>query len=179
MANFVSLENLVHAIAGSIMEAQHLVEKAQISNIGSYFNENKQPISLDIELPSLRQDGEYDLHRLPLISLIPHSSLVISEAEIELDVELNGIQETPRVGANATLMDQAQTAAPAENKLTLMVSAEGGGIGKKNGNAAHITLKLASAENAEGMERLLTEVIKGQGHVGAASSSNVPPESEA
>lgn len=172
MASYVTLDKLIHAIAGSVMEAQHLVEKAQVDNITSFFDEKRQPKCFEVELPSMRSsahEGEFDRYRLPLISLIAHSSLVISEAEIELDVELDGVSDDHPSQAGVLGREQFQ-------KPSLMVNPEGGGgSGKKGANVAHITLKLASSDPSEGMSRLITEVIKVQGVVGPSKPA-VPPE---
>lgn len=174
MATFVPLEKLIYTIAGAVMEAQNLVEKAQLRNIASFFDDKLRPVAMDVELPSLgvtAAEGQYDRYRVPLLSLIPHSSLVISEAEIDLDVELSGIseEEAPARGAMAKALKGH--AAESRPKPFLMVNPEG----KKNGNTAHITLKLAGSDPAEGLARLLTEVTKLQGIVGAADTDDPPP----
>lgn len=166
MAILTSLEDMVRAIAGSIMNAQHMVEKAQLANIASFFDDKHQPSVIEIELPAIHSTavaGDNYLYRIPLISLVPHSSLVIGEAEIDLDVELGGFEEQEREGVNDGLLDQMGKAAPAEKKATLMVSPGNGGIAGKNGNAAHIKLKLIAAEKSEGLARLLNDVVKAQG----------------
>jgi hypothetical protein len=173
VAILTSLEDMVRAIAGSIMNAQHMVEKAQVANITSFFNDECQPTALDIVLPALHSQAKPDEtyhYRLPLVSLVPHSSLIIGEAEIELDVELGGFEEHDRNGMHQELMDQVGRAAPAEKKAGLMINAEGGGLAKKSGNAAHIKLKLLATEKSEGLARLVNDVVKSQGHNGAVAN---------
>lgn len=170
MAILASLEDMILAIAGSIMNAQHMVEKAQMANIASFFDEQHQPTAIDLQLPAIHSttsEGDLYRYRLPLISLVPHSSLIIGEAEIDLDVELAAFEKQERTGHNASFMSQAGLAAPAEKKAALMVNPETGGMAKRSGNAAHIKLKLVATEKSEGLARLVNDVVKGQGHAGA------------
>lgn len=171
MAMMANLENVVRAIAGSIMDAQNLVEKAQVAHISSFFDREGRPMVIDLELPAIHSsaaDDEFYLYRLPLISLVPHSALIISEAEIEMDVELGALSEAEPATAHPDALqpdgfDQQAT------RPSLMINPETGGLAKKSGNAAHIKLKLVAAEKSEGLARLLNDVVKGQGHTSVAA----------
>ncbi len=167
MARLASLEDMVRAIAGSVMNAQYMVEKAQMANLATFFDRQNQPTAFDLQLPAIHSHaapGDTYTYRLPLISLVPHSSLVIGEAEVELDVELGALEEADADPATEAARQQAGLAAPPEKKASLRINPESGGIAKKNGNAAHIRLKLVSAEKSEGMARLLNDVVKAQGY---------------
>jgi len=167
MAMLASLEDMVRAIAGSVMNAQYMVEKAQMANLATFFDRQNQPTAFDLQLPAIHSHaapGDTYTYRLPLISLVPHSSLVIGEAEVELDVELGALEEADADPATEAARQQAGLAAPPEKKASLRINPESGGIAKKNGNAAHIRLKLVSAEKSEGMARLLNDVVKAQGY---------------
>jgi hypothetical protein len=194
----VSLEDLVHTLAGSILRAQNLVEQSQLGNLTSYFNENKQPLTADLQLPSMNPraaPGTFDTYRLPLLTLVPHSSLVISEAQIDMDVDIGSVQgpatppEASALGAtapdvpSAAATPQGAQAAQARRMFgamavaprpALMVDPGAGGIAKQAGNAAHITIKLTSTDNTEGVARLLNDVIKIQGISGTAGPGPEP-----
>jgi hypothetical protein len=166
MAILTSLEDMVRAIAGSVMNAQHMVEKAQLANVASFFDDLHRPSMLELELPAIHSSAEPDSHylyRVPVISLVPHSSLIIGEAEIELDVELGAFEEHERQGVHEGIMDQLGRAAPAGKKAGLMVNPGTGGIAGKSGNAAHIKLKLVATDKSEGLARLLNDAVKSQG----------------
>ena len=165
MAISVSLERLVHALSNSIIRAQNLVEKAQLANLRSYFDKDNAPIGFDLKLPSMQQGGKNDTYRVPLAALVPHGSLVIKEAKVELDVEIGGVeQDDPEDGEFPDLAEIVQGKEPIRPKL--MIGPESGGIAKnESGNFAHITLTLSSTESSEGLARLLNEVIKNQGRV--------------
>ncbi|WP_256078366.1 DUF2589 domain-containing protein [Massilia sp. YIM B04103] len=166
MAILTTLEDMVRAIAGSIMNAQHMVEKAQLANIASFFDDQHRPTAIAVELPAIHSSAEPGaryLYEVPVLSLVPHSSLIIGEAEIELDVELGALEEHDRSGVHEGILDQLGRAAPADKKAGLLVSPGNGGLANKSGNVAHIKLKLVATEKSEGLARLLNDVVKAQG----------------
>lgn len=173
MAISVSLERLVHALSNSIIRAQNLVEKAQLANLRSYFEKDSSaPICFDLKLPSVQHEDAHDSYRVPLAALVPHGSLVIKEAKIEMDVEIGGVvqDDQPDTGF-PDLPDIAKGAEPIRPKL--MIDPEAGNVAKTgNGNCAHVTLTLCSTENTEGLARLLNEVIKTQGRIAGSQPSD-------
>ncbi len=178
MANSTSLEDIVRAIAQSIMQAQHMVEKEQVSNFASFFNEDRQPTSIDIRLPATHSTAQADdmLHyRLPLLSLVPHSSLAIGEAEIDLDLELGSFEEIDRDDLDDAFMSQTGKAAPKEKRSMLMVNASSA-TKSASRSMAHIKLKLLATDKAEGLARLLDDVVKSQGMTGVIQPAAAEPE---
>lgn len=172
MAILTSLEDMVRAIAGSIMQAQHMVEKAQLGNISTFFDDDHRPSMLEVALPALHSTaapGEHQVYQVPVLSLVPHSSLVIGEAEIDLDVEIGAFELHDRENAHPGLVDQMGRAAPAEKKAGLMINPGTGTLAIKHGNAAHIKLRLVAVEKSEGLARLLNDVVKTQGAVATAA----------
>jgi hypothetical protein len=168
MAILTSLEDMVRAVAGSIMNAQHMVEKAQLANIATFFDDAHRPTTIDVELPAIHSTAPPDarhLYRVPVLSLVPHGSLVIGEAEIDLDVELGPFEPQERTNVHEGIMDQLGRAAPAEQKAGLLVNPASGGLAAKQGNAAHIKLKLVAVDKSEGLARLLNDVVVTQGPV--------------
>ena len=90
----VEFDNLIFALTESIIEAQSLVEINQIQRISSrYFDSSGVPASLELTLPSLDQDGGERRYSVPWLSLVPHGSLVIKEADIAFDVDISSITE--------------------------------------------------------------------------------------
>jgi hypothetical protein len=181
MAILTSLEDMVRAIAGSIMNAQHMVEKAQLANIASFFDDARQPTMIDVELPAIHSAAPADarqLYRVPVLSLVPHSSLIIGEAEVDLDVELGPFEHHDRDNLHEGIIDQLGRAAPAEKKAGLMINPGTGTLAGKNGNAAHIKLKLTSTEKSEGLARLLNDVVMTQGPVGMRPGAAPEPAAQ-
>lgn len=170
MAILTSLEDMVRAIAGSIMNAQHMVEKAQLANISSFFDNEHKPEMIEVALPAVHstaRPGEHQLYQVPVLSLVPHGSLVIGEAEIDLDVEIGAFEHHERDNAHPGLIDQMGRAAPADKKAGLMINPRAGTQAGKHGNAAHVKLRLVAVDKSEGLARLLNDVVKTQGPVAA------------
>lgn len=173
MAILTSLEDMVRAIAGSIMNAQHMVEKAQLANIATFFDDQHKPTMLAVELPALHSSappGAHQVYQVPVLSLVPHGSLVIGEAEVDLDVEIGAFEHHEREHAHDGLIDQMGRAAPAEKKAGLMINPGAGTLAAKHGTAAHIKLRLVAVEKSEGLARLLNDVVKTQGPVAPAAA---------
>jgi hypothetical protein len=184
MAILTSLEDMVRAIAGSVMNAQHMVEKAQLANIASFFDDEHKPTAIELSLPAIHSTAAPDstyIYHVPVLSLVPHSSLIIGEAEIDLDVELGAFEHHEREGVHDGIIDQLGRAAPAEKKAGLMINPGNGALAGKSGNAAHIKLKLVTTEKSEGLARLVNDVVKSQGAhqvrpaAPAADAPSAPP----
>ena len=89
----VEFDNLIFALTESIIEAQSLVEINQIQRLSSrYFDNTGAPTNLNVILPSLQGDEERK-YSIPWLSLVPHGSLVIKEANIDFDVDISSITE--------------------------------------------------------------------------------------
>lgn len=173
---------MVRAIAGSIMHAQHMVEKAQLANISSFFDGDHKPEMIEVALPALHSTaapGEHHLYQVPVLSLVPHGSLVIGEAEIDLDVEIGAFEHHERDNAHPGLVDQMGRAAPAERKAGLMVNPAAGALASRHGNAAHIKLRLVAVDKSEGLARLLNDVVKTQGPAAAPAHPAAPAAAHA
>lgn len=166
MTIMTSLEDMVRAIAGSIMNAQHMVEKAQLANIATFFDDAHRPTTIDVMLPAIHSTAAADarqLYHVPVLSLVAHGSLVIGEADIDLDVELGPFELQDRTNTHESIVGQLGRAAPAEQKAALMINPGTGGLAAKHGTAAHIRLKLVAVEKSEGLARLLNDVVVTQG----------------
>ena len=83
MAERTTLRSLIQGIAGAIASAQQEIERQQILNLGAFFDQTLRPLMMSLRLPSLRHGvhpGTEDLVDIPLLTLLPHSPLRISEA---------------------------------------------------------------------------------------------------
>ncbi len=161
-----SLERLVHAITDSLIQAQSLVEKSHISNLRSYFDETNKPLNFDIAIPSLHETDQHVTYRVPAVSLVPHSSLAIKEAKVEMDIEIGEISQDMPTGNEYPTLAEIISGKEDPVRPRLSINPEGGGVAKKNnGNVAKLTLELSSVEPPEGLVRMLNEIIKCQGRV--------------
>jgi hypothetical protein len=174
MANFVGLQDLVHAIAGAVTDAQHEVEKAQIANLGTYLDREHRPLTLQLRVPSLRPEaapGEEDLYQAPLLALVPHSVLRIKQVEVSFDVELGDLADSAPTPKTASAAPAAVDVIAAQVKRKLNVNPAVSATVKQQGTSAHIILTIESSAPPEGISRLAMEMVKTQGVAGPATKA--------
>ncbi|KJV36132.1 DUF2589 domain-containing protein [Luteibacter yeojuensis] len=83
-------------MAGAVVEAQARIEQAQVAHLGEYFDDDNRPKSVVIRMPSMQPgatENDEDLYRVPLLPLVPSTSLRIRDVEIEFDAELGAFFE--------------------------------------------------------------------------------------
>ncbi len=93
----IGLDSLVAALASSVAEAEHVVRRAQIRNLRTFFNDRNEPVVVNINVPSMRSDaepGETDRLLVPLITLVNVSNMSISEMEVQFTTLLGDVQES-------------------------------------------------------------------------------------
>ena len=164
----MSLKALVHAITGAVASAQAEVERSQIVGLGSFFNEDLTPKLMRIRLPSMKpgDNGKPIVHAVPLITLMAPSQLRIKEAEFRFKVELgdlsdrNEVQQTTHEDFNSGY--RVLSIDPAPRLL-------GGRSGKSR--IADVVIKVESAEQTEGLARLIGHLNNLHGEHDADSST--------
>lgn len=184
MAESVTLNDLIEAIANSVIGAQDQVDRYQISNLRRFFDENNRPVGVEVCLPKLTGgDGEEVSIRVPLLALVPQNRLSIKDVEISMDVELGALtsaspapsQETQLASEDGLPSQQDAEAVgwrqPTQQKsVTLDVYAPRGG---ERPGSAKVTMKLESCEPPEGLARLMLELNKRIGiPIGGASGND-------
>jgi len=169
MANFVGLQDLVHALARAVIDAQRQVDRAQIANLAGYLDGQQRPQMLTLRVPSLRPEaapGDEDVYQAPLIGLVGHSLLRIKQVEVSFDVELGDLSDA------ATPQPQkapaAAGAAAADIKRTLSVNPAVTASVKQEGSTAHVVLTMEAIEQPEGIARMVSELTRTQGVAGPA-----------
>jgi hypothetical protein len=164
VADFVSLNALVEAIAGAVTDAQTEIERSQIAGLARFLDGDGRPATLQVRLPSIRPDaapGQEDVYSAPLLALLPHSPLRIKQAEISFDVQL-GALSAPRNGAKEKSAATPALAGAAVRQ-TLSVDPAPGADAAKAGTVAHVVLTVECLEQPEGLARLIAEMVKTQG----------------
>jgi hypothetical protein len=167
MAGRTTLRALIQGIAGAIASAQQEVERQQILNLGAFFDKTLRPLMMSIRVPSLRhgaEPGAEDLVDIPLLTLLPHNPLRISEVQVDFDIELGGVEDDGVLsppGAVQTMLADEGTAPPPKVRHILTSAFNGSSSAK--GPKAHVTVKVRDAEVPEGLARLLTELNKMHG----------------
>ena len=162
MSDSVTLNSLVEALAGSVIEAQHRIENHHYKNIMWYFDKDHRPKTVDIRLPNMNPDEEGEVeHRIPWLALVPHSSLKIKDVEIEFDVELGDLQ-APKKSAEV----KSETSNPSieatdpDNLLPRVAVDVRSGILSRHSTKAHVKLRVEGGEAPDGTARLMHHLVK-------------------
>ncbi len=175
MADFVALKDLVHAIAGAVAEAQQEIEKAQISNLTSYLDRERRPLTVQMRVPSIRPEaapGEEDIYQAPLLALTSHNNLRIKQVEISFDIELGDLADAAKDAKSAS----GKPAAPrtdeiiaAQVKRDLNVNPAVSATVKQQGTSAHVVLTIEGVATPEGVSRIVMDMTRTQGITGPAA----------
>jgi len=67
----IPLDDLIEALAGSIIETQDQIEQHQLSNLLNYFDSQQRPKSLMIRLPSMNPEAGADSEDMYRTLLLP------------------------------------------------------------------------------------------------------------
>jgi hypothetical protein len=163
----LSLNHLIQAITGAVTEAQDKIHRFQVAAIGSYFDSNSRPISVDIRLPSLSpqaEDGDERVVRVPLLSLIGPQLLSIKDVEISFDVNLTGVSDEAAPAMPASSDDTAADDSTRDWPEKAVHKVLGVDLGAPRTSdvlsAAHVTLRVECRPPTEGMARLIQHLDK-------------------
>ncbi len=175
MAYQLSLNELVEALAGAIIEAQDRIEQHQISNLARYFDRDGRPESLNVRLPSLHpqaETGDEETYRAPYLALVSTHLLKIKDVELSFDVDLVEIGEAAPDGGSAPPAAPAPAkgsiqAAQARRAPTRNVQVDlRAGFLRRRAGSVHVLLRVEGSEPAEGAARLVNHLVQTQGVVG-------------
>ena len=132
-----SLDDVFKSIYHSIVDAQNTVEQHYIGEIKEdYFNEEGHPLTTPVMLP-IGEGGSMKTVQIPLITLVPHYGMSISEVSVDLKVALS-------------LQDEKT------NKIRKFITDLSG----RNKEMANITVKFKGEQPPEGLARIKDSLIK-------------------
>ncbi|WP_058834456.1 DUF2589 domain-containing protein [Luteimonas abyssi] len=165
MATNTTLNSLIEALAGAVIEAQDKIEQHQTAHLADFFDEDNRPKSVVIRLPSLHPDatpGDEDLYRAPLLPLVSTNVLRIKDVEITFDADLGGLttheDEAPVPGAPP---EHAWNRRDHGSRPRINVdtgAAVAGGQG-----SVHVVLRVEGSEPTDGAARLINHLAQTQG----------------
>ncbi|WP_196140706.1 DUF2589 domain-containing protein [Aliikangiella sp. G2MR2-5] len=157
MATQITLDDLIGALAGSVIEAQDRIDQHQIAKIGQYFDqESNRPKMVNIKLPDVSHEaGEYDELdiSLPLLSLVGNNFLDIKEMEVEFEVDLTNLGAT-----EATKKPVRTSSFTPAGDWHEMNKADAIGVdfdSASQNKMARLSVKVEAKEPTEGMSRLM------------------------
>jgi hypothetical protein len=166
MAAQTSLNSLIEAIAGAVVDAQDRIEQHQMAHLSDFFDEDNRPKSVVIRMPSLHpQAGEddEDLYRAPILPLVSMNVLRIKDVEITFDAELGPLVEgDPPPADDAHVEAPAWKGKPPVARPHLRVDPNGGGNGR-GGGSVHVVLRVEGSEPTDGASRLMNHLSQTQG----------------
>lgn len=162
----IPFNQLVSAIACAVVDAQHQVRQAHISELYNHFKDGS-PVSVELQIP--RASPETGLQtpikvRVPLITLINPSQLSIQEMQITMQVDMNEITRTALEEEKSDRSIKKTSAQPYEWKSseyqTLITTSTIKGKQPSDVGMAQVTLKVTAEEIPEGLARLLDHLNK-------------------
>jgi hypothetical protein len=164
MAAQTSLNTLIEAIAGAVVDAQDRIEQHQISHLSDFFDQDNRPKSVVIRMPSLHPEAgedDEDLYRAPILPLVSTNVLRIKDVEITFDADIG-----PLIEGDAPEGQQPTAPAwkgqPASARPQLRVDPAAGGSERKGG-AVHVVLRVEGSEPTDGAARLMNHLSQIQG----------------
>jgi hypothetical protein len=163
MAAQTSLNTLIEAIAGAVVDAQDRIEQHQMAHLSDFFDEDNRPKSVVIRMPSLQPNAgedDEDLYRAPILPLVSTNVLRIKDVEIRFDADIGPLVEgdAPEdVGAQ----EPEWKGKVAASRPHLRVDPTAGGEGKSG--SVHVVLRVEGSEPTEGAARLMNHLAQTQG----------------
>ena len=132
-----SLDDVFKIIYSSIVDASNEIEKHWVGEIKEdYFDKDGHPLTTPVMLP-IGEGGNMKTVQIPLITLVPHHGMSISEVSIDLKVALS-------------LQDEKT------NKFRKFITDLSG----RNKEMANITVKFKGEQPPEGLARIKDSLIK-------------------
>lgn len=142
-------DHLLQAMHNAVLKAQEVTEEQHIQQLAKYFDEEGKPIIQEIQVPTLDPDDDPEnmvTLKVPLMSLIPPSSIKIKELKLNFQVGLGKI----KLG----------TGDDTENpSLNIDMGGSGGMFGKKQATA-DIEITFEAGDPAESFLRINDYLVK-------------------
>ncbi|MDH4186967.1 MAG: DUF2589 domain-containing protein [Nitrospira sp.] len=171
----LSFASLVEAISRAVAKAQDQVERHQITNLLSYFDQDDRPRSILFRVPSRQsgaKPGDEDFYHVPLLSLVSINVLKIKDIEVKFSVDMGEPSEEPTeaqqanvpagagrdVGTDQPSLHEKMAGFAGPMKALNVSTTTGRGGGK-----VRVSLRVTGSEPSEGAARLLDYLAHMQG----------------
>lgn len=140
-----NLDDLLQAIHDAVIEAQIITEKQHINQLQKYFNEDGTAQMLSIRVPSMQAnatEGETETLNVPLITLVPPSTIKIKRMKVDFKVALGSVETK-------------------NNTKSLRVDIGGsGGLFGKTQNTADVEITFVGSDPPESFLRINDHLVK-------------------
>ncbi len=163
----IRLDNLVAALASSVAEAEHSVRLNQIRNLRSFFDQDNQPVTVELQFPKDSPDSDEIRHetlKVPLITLVNVANMSIQAMEIKFQTALGDVSEPPEPEDDGPMAFSGEEPEETARKGLGWSERDKPAIGASTGPStsesgkASITLRVAACETPEGLARLIARL---------------------
>ena len=138
-----NLDDVLKSIYAGICDAQNQVEQHYLGEIQEdYFDKDGHPLTTPVMLP-IGEGGSMKTVQIPLITLVPHYGMSISEVSIDMKVALSSGDEKS-INSKKT------------SKIRKFITDLSG----RNKEMANITVKFKGEQPPEGLARIKDSLIK-------------------
>ena len=138
-----TLDDIFKSIYHAIVNAQNTIEEHYVGEIRQdYFDKKGHPLTTPVMLP-IGEGGSMKTVQIPLITLVPHYGMSISEVSIDMKVALSSGDEKS-INSKKT------------SKLRKFITDLSG----RNKEMANITVKFKGEQPPEGLARIKDNLIK-------------------
>lgn len=193
MANFQAFDELISGIQQAIVKSQELTQTQHIALMEKYFDKHGNPLMIEVKIPSLNsskneekeiknnmkddsnlslneESNAYRIIKVPVFSLIPHTSLVMEKIKMDFNVKLvnfNKSDESDEGSAenkNVKIKDDKKTAN--ERILASLYNKDKKEIitnifaNENDQNSIHVELEFVNKEPLEGVMRVNDMMIR-------------------
>lgn len=159
-------DELIAAVSGAVVEAQHQVRQAHISQLWSFFH-NNAPIEVNLEIPRYApgvpiDQGPQKLNvAVPLLSLVNPAQLSIQQMQVTMQVDMSEVTALATPAKKAAKQPAAGTFAwQPETYRPILEAATTTGKQPGQPGLAQVTLTVAAEPVPEGLARLLDHLNK-------------------
>lgn len=166
MAKQENFNALISSIQEVFLQVNKLSEMQHLDMLKNYFDENGDPICIDIHYPHFDEAGtlSYYAVSVPRLCLVPITSLKLNEVLVDFKVKLYGkvqLKEATKKNEPENLLKASSNPDAATGKSYLGYIPGGFGARSDNGSGyANIRLKFTSEQPPEGVMRISDELTK-------------------
>jgi hypothetical protein len=167
MATNTSLNDLIEALAGAVIDAQDRIEQHQISHLSDYFDEDNRPKSVVIRMPSLQPGAgadDEDLYRAPILPLVSTNVLRIKDVEIRFDADLGPLVDEQQASTSAPAPEAPKQGWRVKHPPSKpFVQVDTAVNAQNRSGAVHVVLRVEGSEPTDGAARLMNHLAQTQG----------------
>jgi hypothetical protein len=148
-------QDLIAALQDAVIQANAIAQKAALRSLDEYFDENHNPRTVTINLPSRTEAQKVQTVTIPVITLVPLSGTVIDRLSVAFDVQFSSLmREAVQAGNGPALF--AQAVRPPERHRLLSLFARR----NEPQNTAHIEIQLKGTDPPEALVRINDDLLR-------------------